>query len=124
MREGEEASCMRRATRRQGRAVRQSKEHDREGMRREERLQAGKVSELEEQSRAPRVCNEWRRGCESRQHHRARESSGQGVDRPRRRERKRNGDRQTLSVVRHFVNETQDGSEVKRCKWEGARGSG
>jgi hypothetical protein len=37
------------------------------------------------------------------------ESSGQGVDRPRRRERKRNGDRQTLSVVRHFVSETQDG---------------
>ncbi len=29
----------------------------------------------------------------------------------------RNGDRQTLSVVRHFVSETQDGREVKRCKW-------
>ena len=43
VREGEEASCMRRATRRQGRAVRQSEGHDREGMRREERLQARKV---------------------------------------------------------------------------------
>ena len=41
--EGEEASYMRRATRRQGRAVRQSEGHDREGMRREERLQARKV---------------------------------------------------------------------------------
>ncbi len=39
------------------------------------------------------------------------------MDRPRRRERKRNGDKQTLSVVRHFVRETQDRREVKRCKW-------
>ena len=39
------------------------------------------------------------------------------MDRPRRRERKRNGDGQTLSVVRHFVRETQDKREVKRCKW-------
>ncbi len=30
---------------------------------------------------------------------------------------KRNGDRQTLSVVRHFVRETQDRKEVKRCEW-------
>ncbi len=42
-REGEEASCMRRVTRRQGRAVRQSEGRDGEGMRREERLQARKV---------------------------------------------------------------------------------
>ena len=39
------------------------------------------------------------------------------MDRPSRRERKRNGDGQTLSVVRHFVRETQDRREVKRCKW-------
>jgi hypothetical protein len=53
---------MRGATRRQGRTVRQSEGHDREGMRREERLQARKVGELKEQSRAPRVCYERRRG--------------------------------------------------------------
>ena len=99
---------MRRATRRQGRTVRQSEGHDGEGMRREERQQAGKVSELEEQSRTTRVGNERRRGDESRQHNGASESSGHGGDRPRRRERQRNGDRQTLRVIRHFVDGTYE----------------
>ena len=90
---------MRRATRRQGRTVRQSEGHDGEGMRREERQQAGKVSELEEQSRTTRVGNERRRGDESRQHNGASESSGHGGDRPRRRERQRNGDWQTLNTL-------------------------
>ncbi len=62
VRESEETSDVREPARRHKGAVRQSEGHDRKGMRREERLQAGNVDELKEQSRAPRVCYERRRG--------------------------------------------------------------
>ena len=75
VREGEEASDMRRATRRQSGAVRQGERYNREGMRRKEGLQARKIDHLKKQACATRVGYERGRWQESRDNSRASESS-------------------------------------------------
>jgi len=77
VRESEGTSHVREPTRRQRGTVRQSKGHDRKGMRREERLKTRQVRELDEQARAPRVGDKRRRGYESRDTSRTRKSSCQ-----------------------------------------------